>query len=74
MQDDTPYQKHTHSDAEYLLLSQISTASFLLVFFMAVLGLWGSKSQLLLSYVAQNHVKDLGLSSHRLRGPPHYSI
>lgn len=73
MQKNTPYQSHKHSDAEYLILAQVSNVSFLLVFFMALLGLLGFDHQTLLSFFRQNNQKRLTLSAHRLRGPPHFS-
>jgi hypothetical protein len=70
MQKNTPYQKHTHSDTEYLLLSQITTASFVLVIIMALLGLLGSNALLLFIFPINSFVKAPDLGSHRLRGPP----
>ncbi len=70
MQKDTPYQKHTHTDAEFFFLAQISASTFLLVFFFAFLGLLRPDSQLILSFFRPVHFYQITLSSNRLRGPP----
>lgn len=71
----SPLSNHTHTDFEFLLLSQLSTISLIVVFLLFALFFAGTHSgRLIISRYPFPFLKQCYLSLHFLRAPPRFSF
>jgi hypothetical protein len=69
-QDNTPFQKHKHSDIELTVLAQLYNILQLLVFILLISSLIAVVNQGAKQLPALAHLKPIFLEALSLRGPP----